>query len=38
MTFVWMALAIVVVALDVLTIVDVVRRPFGAGLLAHAQA
>jgi hypothetical protein len=31
MTFVWMAIAIVVIALDVLTIVDVLRRSYGAG-------
>jgi len=31
MTFVWMGVAIVVIALDALTIVDVVRRSFSAG-------
>jgi hypothetical protein len=31
MTFVWMGVSIVVIALDVLTIVDVLRRSFSAG-------
>jgi hypothetical protein len=31
MTFVWMGVAIVVIALDVLTIVDVLRRSFSTG-------